>query len=320
MTALRRFSSPASTAIYDAIGTARATDDLDECARRLWAAYGDGAVGDADAETLQSFIDRRRQRGPAAKAAAKAAQSSRFISRQRPRSPNLKASRERRRRLGGSSALPDTLRHHYTEGQRAVLCVVAGEVKHHGTCYLPIDKIGALAGVCRTTVQTTMHEARLLGHIKITERPRPGLKHLSNVVEIISPEWNVWIKRGPSAHKPNRVQNTNLVSTTKTILKDDERAIDEATQLSAEIAEIAGYDDRTLPPWWSNPHAVLTVHGWVKDLNAVGIGSQWLPSVCKWVMGRKPERTPPRSIGYFEPEVKRLIERQRVAAKRSVSA
>ena len=43
--------------------------------------------------------------------------------------------------LGGSSALPDTLRHHYTEGERAVLFIVAGEVKRHGICDLPIDEI-----------------------------------------------------------------------------------------------------------------------------------------------------------------------------------
>jgi hypothetical protein len=79
------------------------------------------------------------------------------------------------------------------EGQRAVLCIVAGEIKHRGLCDLPIDKIAALAGVCRTTVQTTIHEARRLGHIKITERPIPGRKHLPNVVEIASAEWPAWI-------------------------------------------------------------------------------------------------------------------------------
>ena len=36
--------------------------------------------------------------------------------------------------LGGSSVLPDTMRHYYTEGERAVLWIVAGEVKHHGIC------------------------------------------------------------------------------------------------------------------------------------------------------------------------------------------
>jgi len=101
--------------------------------------------------------------------------------------------------LGGSSALPDNLRHHYTKGQRSVLCIVSGEVKQQGICDLPNDKIAALAGVCRTTVQTAMHEARRLGHIKITERPVPGRKSLPNMVEIISPEWRTWFRRGPSS-------------------------------------------------------------------------------------------------------------------------
>src|SRR6266576_2917693 len=118
---------------------------------------------------------------------------SRFVPRQRQRSPDRKASRDRRRMFGGSSALPDGLRQYYSEGQRAVLCIVAGEIKRHGVCDLPIDKIAALAGVSRTTTQTTMHEARRLGHIKITERPQRGRKSLTNVVEIISPEWLTWI-------------------------------------------------------------------------------------------------------------------------------
>lgn len=49
--------------------------------------------------------------------------------------------RHRKRMLGGSSALPDTMRHHYTEGERAALCVVAGEVKRQGVCDLSIDDI-----------------------------------------------------------------------------------------------------------------------------------------------------------------------------------
>ncbi len=128
-----------------------------------------------------------------------------------------KASRDRRRVLGGSSALPDTLRHYYTEGQRSVLCIVAGEIKRHGICDLPNDKIAALAGVCRTTVQTTMHEARRLGHITITERPQPGRKSLTNVVEIISPEWRAWIRRGSSAAGLIGSNPLKMVSPTKNI-------------------------------------------------------------------------------------------------------
>jgi hypothetical protein len=166
---------------------------------------------DADAAAFeQGSIPTR----PAAKA-TRPLKASRLTPRQRPRSPDRQASRDRRRRLGGSSVLPDTMRHHYTEGQRAVLCIIAGEVKHHGVCDLPIDKIAALAGVCRTTVQTTLHEARRLGHIKITERPLPGRKHLPNLVQIVSAEWRTWLKRGPSAHRPIGSKSVNLVSTTK---------------------------------------------------------------------------------------------------------
>src|SRR5258706_12848461 len=142
---------------------------------------------------------------------------SRFVPRQPQRSPDRKASRDRRRILGGSSALPDNLREYYTEGQRAVLCIIAGEIKRHGICDFPIDKIAALAGVCRTTVQTAMHEARRLHHLKITERPVPGRKSLPNLVEIISREWLVCIKRGPSPARMIGSNPVKMVNTTQII-------------------------------------------------------------------------------------------------------
>jgi hypothetical protein len=191
----------------------------------MWRGYGEGVISEDDAAFLQSCIDRRR---PLARNTARTAPGraigrlaggigSRLLPRQHPRSPDRKASRDRRRMLGGSAVMPPNLRHHYTEGQRAVLCIVAGEVKHHGVCDLPIDKIAALAGVCRTLVQNTMHEARRLLHIRITERPRTGRKHLTNLVEITSPEWRAWIKRGPTAHRPGTIGSTpmKIVSPTK---------------------------------------------------------------------------------------------------------
>jgi hypothetical protein len=194
----------AGRAIYDVINVCSDPYQLDEMGRLLWKRYGEGSIGGREAEYLSSLIERRRPLGrrtapghttPLGNAAGRL--WSRFTSRQRQRSPDRKVSRDRRRMLGGSSALPHDLRHYYTEGQRAVLCVVAGEIKHHGICDLPIDKIAALAGVCRTSVQTTMHEARRLGHIAITERPQRGRKSLTNVVRIILPEWRAWMRRGP---------------------------------------------------------------------------------------------------------------------------
>ena len=94
---------------------------------------------------------------------------------------------------------------------------VAGEIKRHGICDFPIDKIAALAGVCRTTVQTTMHESARLGHIRITPRPRPGRKSLTNIVEIISTEWKTWIKRGPSPARQIGSNPAKIASPTKNI-------------------------------------------------------------------------------------------------------
>jgi len=208
--------------LYGLIKTCYCADQLEEVGRRLWKSWGEGSIDEGEATFLSQCIELRRpNRNRPAPALARPLGKlggrlhSRFSQRQRQRSPDRKALRDRRRMLGGSSALPDNLRHYYTEGQRSVLCVVAGEVKRHGICDLPIDKIAALAGVCRTTVQTTMHEARRLGHIKITERPRRGCKSLSNVVEITSREWSAWIKRGPSAARLIGSNSVKMVSTTK---------------------------------------------------------------------------------------------------------
>lgn len=246
MTALRNLTSAAAATIYDAINRVDNSDDLDHLARLMWQGRNDGAISDDDAAFLDSYIARRR--GPGRMSATghlKAAGpvigrslirlGSRFKPRQRPRlsDPQRKAARERRRMLGGSGVLPANLRHHYTLGQMSVLCIMAGEVKHHGVCDLPNDKIAALAGVCRTTVQTTMHEARRLGHITITPRPQPGRKSLPNVVEIISREWLTWIKRGPAAHRPigsNSFAYTNLVSPTKNTDSLKKEAADEERQ------------------------------------------------------------------------------------------
>jgi hypothetical protein len=122
----------------------------------------------------------------------------RLFGRKWQRSPDRAASVARKRKLGGSSGMPDTIRHHYTEGERAVLTVIAGEVKHHGLCDLALDRIAAVAGVSRTTAQNAIREARALGHLSVEGRPRKGQKNLTNLVRIVSVEWMNWLKRGPS--------------------------------------------------------------------------------------------------------------------------
>jgi hypothetical protein len=237
--------SPGATLVYDNINAATSPDILDNIARAVWHDWGKGAFTDHEASFLTGAIDRRRPVTFHRSARTGAGPSkpigrllgrlgSRFTPRHPQRCKDREASRHRRRMLGGSGVLPDHLRQHYTEGERAVLCIVAGEVKHHGICELPIDKIAALAGVCRTLVQNCMHQARRLGHIKITERPQPGRKNLPNVVEIISPEWRAWMRRGPSAHRPMIGSKVvKIVSTTKSVdLREirKEEAADEETR------------------------------------------------------------------------------------------
>jgi hypothetical protein len=213
--------NPASRTLYVGINACQSAEQLDVAARLIWERYGVGAINDDEASYLASCIERRRpprvRTSPFKFAAASKMNGriSRFTPRQRQRSPDRKASRDRRRKLGGSSALPDDLRQYYTEGQRAVLFIVATAIKNHGVCDLPVDKIAALAGVCRTTVQTTMHEARRLNHIRITERPVPGRKSLPNLVEITSREWMRWLKRAPATAERIGSNSMKMVSTTK---------------------------------------------------------------------------------------------------------
>lgn len=222
----RVFANAAAGALYDAINAAAGSDALDQLARALWRGYGEGAINDADATFLQSLIDRRRplavgRRGVGSRAIGTIA--SRFTPRRRRKLTNeqKQAARERRRMLGGSSVMPPQLRSLFTEGERAVLAVVAGEIKHSGQCGLAIDAIGALAGVCRTCVQGALHEAKRLGLIKVTERHRPGAKNLPNIIVIVSLEWTVWLRRGPTAHRPAGSIGSTKNSAEKNLRGDD---------------------------------------------------------------------------------------------------
>ncbi len=128
----------------------------------------------------------------------------------RPVSPDREASRKRRRTWGGGGGMPDCIRHEYTEGERAALCVVAQEVKRGGSCDLPIDRIAAVAGVSRTTVQNAIRKAKRRLHVTVEERPRPGRKNLTNVITIIAREWLGWLKRSIGFKRlyPTKTENT----------------------------------------------------------------------------------------------------------------
>jgi hypothetical protein len=93
--------------------------------------------------------------------------------------------------------MPPQVRVGYTECERAVLTVVAMEIKRQGLCDLSVGELAARAGVSVRTVQNAVAEGVLQGHISRGERPQQGRKNLTNVLRVTSKEWLVWIKRGP---------------------------------------------------------------------------------------------------------------------------
>lgn len=116
------------------------------------------------------------------------------------------ASRGRKRTMGGAGAMPHTIRCHYTEGERAALTVIALEVKRRGFCDWPIDKIAAVAGVSKRTVQYALATASAAerAHIKVERRPMKGRRNKTNIITIIAEDWTTWLKRGPSLSSINR--------------------------------------------------------------------------------------------------------------------
>jgi hypothetical protein len=302
---------PAARAIYDLIS--QSTGDLDGVARQIWRAFKDQIITDAEAHYLSFLIERRRAHARDRTIDQRSfndrpydPRAIRFPARRRQKSPDRSSSVARRRMLAASGNLPDTLRRHFTTGQLAVLCVVAGVVKRCGLCDQPLDEIAALAGVCRATAQSAMHMARVWGLIRVKERRRRGRKSLTNVITIISPEWITWIRRAPSAAR--RI-GSNLAGPTKIADIDDSgRPSEEAIRLADEIATIAGHAPQKRPRAWWAAQPERQIDEWLRRLDGHGLDRKWLlTTVAKCVIARKSDPRPPFSIRYFQHEVERVI-------------
>ena len=192
--------------IEEALGVPLGRTALEEVARRMWQAFGEGLLTDAEAERLDGLIRERQarlgalegqaagRRGPVGVFAAAAAAVKR--ARRRPRSPDRQTSLERRRGVAFSGGMPSSLARLFTTGQVAVLSVVGREAaRGRPTCEMPLVKIEALAGVGRTTVQEALRAAKGLGLVWVRERRRRGERSETNVVTILSKGWWRWLKR-----------------------------------------------------------------------------------------------------------------------------
>jgi hypothetical protein len=189
-----------------AIEGARTFAQMDELSRQLWRGHGAGAMSDEEAQGLAERLQGRRNAirdgirplpilGLACSGIA-IPRMSLFPPRKTQRSPDRIASRDRRRLLACSGPLPPRLAARFTEGQRAVLRIVADAVAEAGLCDLCLDAIAARAGVCRRLTQGALRLAEGDGLLTIEERRQPGRRNAPNLLHIVSREWQAWIKRG----------------------------------------------------------------------------------------------------------------------------
>jgi hypothetical protein len=214
---------------------------LNDLSRDVWRALAAGVISDDEAHAASLVIEERRRattggsshiggdrnNAPATVLRGRLA----FPELRRQRSPDKQRSIERRRRLAASGPLPPLLASRFTTSWLAVLHIVGAEVKAHGLCALHVDAIAARAGVCRTTVQDAIREARALGLLTVEERRRRGQPSLTNLVRVISNEWRTWLrltgfrftnstgsrysKRDDSRHKPRPPVPLSIPRTTQ---------------------------------------------------------------------------------------------------------
>jgi hypothetical protein len=222
--------------IYNVINSCETADQLQAAGALIWEYYGRRRVSNDEAAHLQECLERRRG-GPrvsvkGAPIAPLRGRVSRFAPRKHQRSPDRAASRARRRKLGGAGAMPPDLRDHYTEGERSVMCVVTSEIKRHGLCDWPVDKLAAHSGVCRTTAQNALRKGKLRGDITVTVRPLRGGKNLTNIVRICCRQWLAWLKRGFATacciglKAVKKLSPTEIIDLRKQESGDEEREFD----------------------------------------------------------------------------------------------
>jgi hypothetical protein len=260
---------------------------LDAAISDVWRDYARGAITEAEAEHRATLLV--AQRAPRIAAAPASRPQRRFAPRPRQRSPDREASRHRRRVLARDGHIPPDVRAHYTEGECAVLTIIAGEVKRQGVCDWPIDKIAAVAGVGRTTVQNAKRAAAQLHHISVQRRPVRGRKNLTDVIRIVSQEWSAWIDRGPGTGFKT-ISASKFLNSTKSLNLDD--AGDEAKKLAIEICKMVGIDPLNCPPGWRSAARQVEAWreaGWTRGVILFGVRKAMLSEARK-------REGPPNSI------------------------
>ncbi len=206
-----------------AIAAVRTYAQIDNLSRELWAAHAARVLDDDCAQAAAELLHARKR---ALRADPRPAVQKAFCApprRRAPRSPDRAKSIARRRACATSGAVPSRIAASFTQGEVAVMAVIAAEVKRSGRCDWPVDRIAAQAGVCHRLAQLALRDAAELGLISIEERPRPGAKSLTNVVTVISPEWRAWLRLGDDRVKKSASHGNYLSNSSATLRGPIER-------------------------------------------------------------------------------------------------
>lgn|SRR5487761_1908280 len=174
-----------------AVAIAQSQKSLDEISRLTWRALAEAQIDETAAGAISEAIDARRV---ALRHTTHPKPALALPRRPKPRSPDKAGSIERRRRHAASGIVPGRIAAGFTQGETAVLTVIGRQIQQAGECRLPVDAIAALAGVCRTTVQNALRQAKAVGLVCVVERRRQGLPNLSNIITIADAGWQAWLK------------------------------------------------------------------------------------------------------------------------------
>lgn len=184
--------------IEAAIGAAT-YEQLDDIARGMWRSYGQGHIDDIQANALSGAIDARRAALSGVGRTGRGKPSAALT--RRCRSPERSRSIARRRQLAASGAVPGSIAVNFTTGELAVLSVIAREIRRTGACDWFMDRIAAVAGVCRTTARNALRQAQAMGLIALEERRRNRWRSDTNVITLLSKEWAAWLRLGGEGAK-----------------------------------------------------------------------------------------------------------------------
>nr|WP_181377316.1 GntR family transcriptional regulator [Ochrobactrum sp. LM19] len=191
------------TVMFHWLADVKSVRRLNDLAQHVWRDMTAGRISEAEAERLDSAIHERRKALTEAREMGIPPPKSWFPVREKSENSRKTAAQgkrcpvrwARKRRLGGREALPAHLQELFTEGERAVLFVVAADHKQHGSCSSWIQQIADRAGVGKTTVRNAIRRAAALKIISVKHREQWRGKNLSNVLTIICRDWLFWMRR-----------------------------------------------------------------------------------------------------------------------------